>query len=193
MGRRAGWHGSCRQRGMTVDEMTLLAGVYIVGAVILSLVVAYRLNSRLPGNRPYMWGFFFGCVCIACVPLVVASAVETVVAFSRERWVACHLHGICTVVFALTTVCGWFIVRRRGWAWLLGSLLGPVCAFPVLQDLLGWMVANVGYLGGIVWAINYAYGRNRWGEFYGVAPVPAPDADKAAELEMGNCRLPVAN
>lgn len=181
-----------------MEGMTLLAGAYIAGALILSLVVAYRLDlrlrARLPGNRSYTWGFFFGCVCItSCVPLAAVSAVETVGAFLLERWVAGQFHGICTAVFALTAVCGWFIVRRRGWAWLLGSLLGPVCAFPVLQDLLGWMAMNVGFVGGIVWAINYVYGRNRWGEFRGVAAVPAAETDRTVGLKIGTCQLPVAN
>ena len=162
---------------MTVEDNTLLAGVYLVGAVVISLLVAFRLDlrlkARLPANRPYMWGFFFGCICIAYIPLAALSGNEMVAAASRAKWAAYEVHGIYTLVFALNVVGGWFILRRKGWAWILGTFLSPICAFPVLRDLLGPDLAQIGFLGYLIWLVNYVYGRNRWAEFHKEASAPA--------------------
>jgi len=172
---------------MTVEDITMFAGVYLTGAVIISLLAAFRwdlrLKARLPANRPYMWGFFFGCICIAYVPLAGLSALEMVRAALRGKWAACDFQGIYTVLFALNVACGWFIIRRKGWAWALGTFLGPICAFPVLRDLLGPVLVHVGFLGYIIWLVNYVYGRNRWAEFHNQASAPAPAANKPFEAE----------
>ncbi len=161
---------------MTVEDITLLAGSYLTGAVVISLVTAFwldqRLAGRLPGSRTYMWGFFFGCICIAYVPLAALSALETVRAGLYSRRAACEVHGVYTLIFALNVVCGWFIIRRKAWAWVIGTLLGPVCAFPVLRDLFGSMVVYIGFVGYVIWPVNYLYGRSRWGELHVGASVP---------------------
>ena len=174
---------------MTVEDITMLAGIYFTGAVIISLLAAFRwdlrLKARLPTNCPYMWGFFFGCICmLACAPLAALSALEVVRAASRARWAASHVHGIYTLVFALSAVCGWFITRRKGWAWALGTVLGPICAFPVLRDLLGPGLAHLGFLGYSIWLVNYAYGRARWAEFHQRASATGPAASKLLKLEV---------
>jgi hypothetical protein len=165
---------------MTVEDITLLAGVYLVGAIVISLLAAFglelRLKARLPANWPYMWGFFFGCICIAYVPLAALSALEMVRAALRAKWAAYEVHAIYTLVFALNVVCGWFILRRKGWAWILGTFFSPICAFPVLRDLLGPDLAHLGFLGYIIWLVNYVYGRKRWAEFHKQASEP-PSAD----------------
>ena len=170
---------------MTIEDITLLAGVYIIGAIIIGLLAAFgldlRLKARLPGSRPYMWGFFFGCICIACVPLAALSALEMVGAALRAKWAAYDVHGIYTLVFALNAICGWFIIRRKGWAWILGTFLSPICAFPVLRDLLGPALAHLGFLSYIIWLLNYVYGRKRWAELQNQASEPAPADNKHFE------------
>ncbi len=171
---------------MTVEEVLLLAGVYLVGALILSLLAAFwfdlRLKARLPANRPYTWGFFFGCLCIACcVPLAAVSGLETVRAALSGKWAACEIHAIYSLLFGLSAICGWGIVKRKGWAWILGTLLGPISAFPVLRDFLGHVLAPAGFLGCIILLVNYLYGRKRWSEFHLPAPTPAPADSKLAE------------
>jgi hypothetical protein len=177
---------------MTVEDITMLAGVYLTGAVIISLLAAFRwdlrLKARLPANRPYMWGFFFGGICIlCCVPLAGLSGFEMVAAALRAKWAACDVHGIYTLVFALNAFCGWCIIRRKGWAWVLGTFLGPICAFPVLRDLLGPVLVHAGFLGYTIWLVNYVYGRNRWAEFHNRASGPAPAAQKPFEPEAPEC------
>jgi hypothetical protein len=170
---------------MTVEHITLLAGVYLVGAVVISLLAAFgldlRLKARLPSNWPYTWGFFFGCICIACVPLAALSALEMVRAALRAKWAAYEVHAIYTLVFALNVVCGWFTLRRKGWAWILGTFLSPICAFPVLRDLLGPDLAHLGFLGYTIWLVNYVYGRKRWAEFQNQTSEPARADNKPSE------------
>jgi len=173
---------------MTIEDITMLAGIYLTGAVMISLLAAFRwylrLKARLPASRPYMWGFFFGCICIlTCVPLAGLSGFEMVRAALRAKWTAYDVHGIHTLVFALNAVSGWLIIRRKGWAWVLGTFLGPICAFPVLRDLLGPGLAHLGFVGYIIWLVNYVYGRNRWAEFHKQASAPAPAAQKPFEPE----------
>ena len=160
----------------------MLAGVYFIGAVIISLLAAFwldlRLKTLLAANRPYLWGFFFGSICfLACVPLAALSALEAIRAALDGKWPACSVHEVYTLVFAVNAFCGWFIIRRKRWAWALGALLGPISAFPVLRDLLGPDPVYLSLLGCILWPVNWAYGRNRWVEFHSQASAPAP-ADK---------------
>lgn len=157
----------------------------MTGAVIISLLAAYwldlRLKARLPANRTFMWGFFFGCICIAFAPLAVLSGVEAMAAASRAKWAACQVHAIYTVIFALNVVSGGFILRRKSWAWILGTCLSPICAFPVLRDLLGPDLALLGFSGCIIWLANYLYGRKRWAEFHKPSCAPALADHKLSE------------
>ena len=170
---------------MTVHDITLLAGACMTGAVIISLLTAYwldlRLKARLPANRTFMWGFFFGCICIAFAPLAVLSGVEAMAAASRAKWAAYQVHVIYAVVFALNAVSGGFILRRKSWAWILGTCLSPICAFPVLRDLLGPDLVLLGFSGCIIWLVNYPYGRKRWAEFHKQSWAPALADHKPSE------------
>ncbi len=171
---------------MTVEDITLLAGVYFIGAVIISLLAAFwldlRLKSLLPTNGPYLWGFFFGSICfLACFPLAALSALEAIRAALSGKWAACSVHEVSTLVFAANALCGWFILRRKRWAWALGTFLGPISAFPALRDLLGPDPVFLSFLGCIIWPVNYVYGRNRWTEFRIQASAPATADNKPFE------------
>lgn len=163
---------------MTIEDITLLSGAYLAAAVIISLLAAFRLDSglkaRLPASRTFMWGFFFGCMGIAFLPLAVLSALAAVAAASSARWAAYLVHGVYTIVFASNVVCGGFILRRRRWAWVLGTFLTPICAFPVLRDLLGPDLAPVGLSACTIWLVNYVYARKRWPELHNQASATAP-------------------
>jgi hypothetical protein len=68
------------------------------------------------------------------------------------------------VFFGLHAVAGWFIIKRKPWAWVVGT----VFSFNIF-----------------LWVINYAYGRNRWREFApGPCGSPGTDvSDSAAGLD----------
>jgi len=162
---------------MTVEEITTVAGVYLRRGRHRQLVAAFRLDlrleSRLAANRPYMWASSSVHLHRLLCPLAALSAIEMVGAGLRAKWAACEVTEIYTLVFALNAVSGWFILRRKGWAWVLGSLLGPTCAFPVLRDLVGPALPNFEFIGWGIWLVNYVYGRNRWAEFHNRASAPA--------------------
>jgi hypothetical protein len=171
---------------MTVEDITMVTGVYLTGAVIIGLLAAFRwelrLKARLPACHTYMWGFFFGCICIlGCFPLAALSVVETIRAVLLGKWAAYEVHGIYAVLFALNAACGWFIIRRKGWAWVLGTFLAPICGFPVLRDLLGPVFLDVGFLGYGLWVVNCVYGRKRWFEIHHPESVTAPAAARPFE------------
>jgi hypothetical protein len=143
---------------MTVQDITTLLWVYLIAAAAISAVAAFRLDlrlkERLPATRPYMWGFYNGCMGVACGPLTVVAALGRAVAGINGRWKAL---GFCfgfTVWLAVHTVCRWFIIQRKRWAWVVGTVLS----------------FNI-----VVCIVNYIYGRNRWGEFVGGAYTPPDD------------------
>ena len=150
---------------MNTDTIHLLLYLYVFVAVVASICIASsleeRLKARLPATRPYRWGFYSGSSGVACGPLAVVTAIAMLVSGMDAKW---ETFGSClayTVWFAVLAVCGWFIIQRKRWAWVLGTVLS----------------CNI-----LVWIINYIYGRNRWGEFGGQAYGSAGAEDEGYEL-----------
>jgi hypothetical protein len=59
-----------------------------------------------------------------------------------------------TAYFAVQAVCGWFIIKRKRWAWAVGT----AASFNIV-----W------------WIANSIYAKNRWQEFVGVPYAPTPE------------------
>jgi hypothetical protein len=82
-------------------------------------------------------------------------------------------HGVATecfiyaVYFAVQAVCGWFIIKRKRWAWAVGT----AASFNIV-----WWIANT------------IYAKNRWQEFAGVPYTPPPE-DAAYELLSAAAKL----
>ena len=161
------------QVAMNTDTIKSLLDLYVLVAVVASICIASSLEkslkTRLPATRPYMWGFYTGCMGVACAPLAVVAALGMAVAGINGRWETFGLFLALTAWLALSTVSGWFIIKRKRWAWLLGTILS----------------GNI-----LVWIINYIYGRNRWGEFVGEPYNSAEDEGyelphDATKLEAG--------
>jgi hypothetical protein len=133
---------------MTTSDITFLSWLYILAAIVTSIFVALSIEKRrtvqMPATRPYRWGFYVGSMGLACAPLALFFAAATVVAGRNDRWEGVGYCSVLTVFFALHAICGWFIVRRTRWAWVVGTILS----------------CNI-----FVWIINFIYGRNRWQEF----------------------------
>src|SRR6266568_959797 len=135
---------------MNADDITSLYYLYVFVAVIASIGVAStlekRLKARTPATRPYSWGFYVGCMGVACGPLAVLMAFGLLTAVTNAKW---NAFGACLVGFGLFTVqsiAGWFVIQRKRWAWVVCTIFS----------------CNI-----FVWIINYIYGKNRWGEFIG--------------------------
>src|SRR5277367_2006155 len=150
---------------MNVDDINTIFDLYLFVAIIVCIFVAInlekRLKKRIPATRPYRWGFYVGSMGVACAPLALLMAVVMLIAGLNGRWEAVGLCLICTAFFALHTVCGWFIIQRKRWAWVVGTIFS----------------LNI-----FTWIINYIYGRNRWAEFAGQPYGSAGTEDEGFEL-----------
>ena len=137
------------------------------GAVVLGLILAFVLfnidtalileRRRRKGDpssstRPYKWGYYIGVVAI------MFGTIMLFVGIADERdgsWVA----GVA--LFAVYATLGYFVTRRRAWAWVL---------------------LTIASLNPILWVAHYAYGENRWSEFA---------AEKALRSSLGEQGLTV--
>ena len=99
---------------------------YIIGVVLLMIAVGVSMaasdklertrKSRLPQTQPYQWGYFIGCLSFWFAPATLG----------------------------LSALLGWGIIKRRRWAWVVGTILT---------------------LNPFVWLINGIYAGRRWHEF----------------------------
>ena len=118
--------------------------VAIIGSIFAARALERRLKAKTPATRPYRWGFYVGCMGVACAPVAAVTVLGMVVAATNGRWEA---FGEClgyTVYFVINAVAGWFIIQRKRWAWVIGMIFS----------------CNI-----FAWVINYIYGKNRWAEF----------------------------
>ena len=161
------------QVAMNTDTIQSLLYLYVFVAIVASICMASslekRLKARLPATRPYRWGFYNGCMGVACGPFAMVTALGMAVAGLNGKWEAFGYCFAYSVWLAVSALCGWFIIRRKRWAWVAGAVL----SFNIL-----------------VWIINYIYGRNRWGEFVGEPYNSAEDEGyelphEATKLEAG--------
>lgn len=160
---------------MTLDFEALIGLLYLLVATFASIPISLALNKKLrkeaPGILPYRWGFYFGCMGIACLPVAVLTGLAAVLSGSAgaKAEVAGNLGW--SLFFTVQAICGWFVIKRRRWAWVLGTLLN----------------LNV-----VTWIINSMYFNNRWHEFQTQnekkSSIPESEAKKlladATELEM---------
>jgi TPR repeat protein len=150
---------------MNPDTIQSLVDLYFFVAVVASICIASslekRLRARLPATRPYRWGFYNGCMGVACGPFAVLTALGMAVAGLNGRRETFGLFLALTVWLALFAVSGWFIIQRKRWAWVVGTVVS---------------------FNPIVWIINGTYAHNRWGEFGGEAYGSAGTEEKGYEL-----------
>jgi TPR repeat protein len=154
---------------MNANKFLQFFYLYVLLAIIASILTALaledRLKARLPAARPYRWGFYVGCIGLACGPLAVVPAIAMVMAVVRHSWSAFGWCLAYMAFFTLHTVCGWNMIRRKRWAWVVGTV------FPLFSlNAITW-VTNGNYahfsLNIIAWIINGTYAHNRWGELVG--------------------------
>jgi hypothetical protein len=150
---------------MNPDSVALLSSAYVVVAVTTSAMAAIRLNRQLqssqPKPRPYRWGYFVGCTGLACGPGALLSAFALVAAVRRQEFELVGTLLVFTTVLAVQTVAGGFIIARKRWAWVIGTLF----SFNLL-----------------LWVINGIYAGRRWSEFTGQAHGTGGSQDEGYEL-----------
>jgi hypothetical protein len=148
------------------DDIFGLLDLYLFFAIGFSIWMAFRFEmrfkARLPHTRPYKWGFYMGWMGILCAPIALLLLSLTVMHGEDADIFGVFVMGVW---FLAHSVCGFFIVRRKQWAWVVGTIL---------------------LLNPIAWIINGIYARNRWKEFaeeagdFPLPSVPHPDATTPA-------------
>jgi hypothetical protein len=127
------------------DDIAGLFDLYFLAAIGFSIWIAFklekRLKMRLPHVRPYKWGFYTGCMGVAGAPLLLISPIAISTAKTGE-----DMLGVLALAawLIIQSVCGFFIIKRRRWAWVIGTIL--------------WLCP-------LVWIINNIYAKHRWKEF----------------------------
>jgi hypothetical protein len=150
---------------MTTDTLVSASygytAVAVIAGVTAALLLAKRLKARIPDARPYRWGYYVGSMGVACAPWAALLALSMAVGAVNGQWEAVGECLVFSLFFTLHTICGWFIIQRKRWAWVVGTVFS---CNPIL------------------WLINYAYARNRWGEFAGQFRGSAGTEDEGYEL-----------
>lgn len=114
--------------------------IYGLVSQIVSIPFAFALEARrrkrFPNTKPYTWGYYFGCSCVGWFPVALLA--------TTWGWTTGSAEAAPIAVWLLAfSVSGIFIIRRRRWAWISGTIL---CFNPVFY----W--------------VHYAYAKNRWAE-----------------------------
>lgn len=77
---------------MNPNDITSLSWLYvffaIVGSIFAARTLERRLKAQTPAARPYYWGFYVGCMGLACVPVAAVGSLELVVDGANGRWAA---------------------------------------------------------------------------------------------------------
>ncbi len=119
-----------------MNEYDLLRGLVVVSALIaipIAFIHDKKLHAEQLSVRPYKWGYYIGYAGL------IGSALFTfyVVLFSAAL-------ALVLVISIPEAISSYYIIRRKKWAWVLGTILS---------------------LNPILWIAHIFYGRNRWGEF----------------------------
>ncbi len=134
--------------------------IYFVIVVVGSSLIARRLEAKrrqaVPGTLPYTWGYFWGLAGLVSGCMFGVMGILGVVGpHKRLAYLAVVLHGdwrgpqnaaIDLVVAALFIPTHYYVIRRKKWAWVMGTVTS---------------------LNPVVWIINAIYGWRRWKEFAG--------------------------
>src|SRR2546430_71776 len=104
------------------DDARVFFLVYVLIATGISIPIALALEPKLkahvPNIRPYKWGYYVGCMLIAGAPLALLGLY---MALTEHKDTGKNL-GLAAY-FAAQVISGVFILRRRRWAWVLGTIV----------------------------------------------------------------------
>lgn len=124
-----------------VIGVAILFTLFLCIFVVLPLIFAFGLNRKLVCRHSYIWGYYYG-ICrllfgiLLCLFLIFYPEPASI---------------LPTLVILLLPVTGWFIVRRKLWAWVLDLFLGAMIPFMLPITI-----------------VNMVYIYRRWEELKGV-------------------------
>jgi hypothetical protein len=132
-----------------------IAYFYIFGAVIVSICLAQILEKRLkrqsPETLPYRWGYYFGCANLSCAPFALLFTCLAIIFAVYDKPQLFGEYSFYAAYFGFLATCGWFIVKRRWWAWVCGTIFS----------------FNI-----VLWIINGVYGSKRRKELSKKSGIP---------------------
>jgi len=115
--------------------------VYAFGAAIVSIFAAQilerRLKAQLPQTLPYRWGYYVGCICLASAPFALLFACKAAFFAANEKWGLFGTYLVYTAHSSFLTLCGWFIIKRRWWAWVIGTIFSFNMLFWITNSIYG--------------------------------------------------------
>jgi hypothetical protein len=121
---------------MELDYTYALLAVKVLLYIAIIPIACFfdnRLHKRNPALRLYTWGYFLG------IAGVVSSVLISLFFFCQGSL------GLPIGLFFLAIASPfWFIIKRRKWAWIIGSILS---------------------LNPFIMVANYFYAKKRWHEF----------------------------
>jgi uncharacterized membrane protein len=122
-----------------------LAGLIIV-PVVIAFALAFPLESKRrkksPGTLPYKWGYYWGVywICFWSGGFLSIFLFDLTKPWSiQDKILAVGFVGIGAALAAP----GYFVVKRRKWAWVVTTILSM----------------NV-----VCWVVNWLYAKHRWSE-----------------------------
>jgi hypothetical protein len=124
--------------------------VALPAALVSFVLEGRRKNTASPKDLTYTWGFFQGMS-----GLLLGFYCLLLGGYLASDGRALSLAGPLLVYGAITAPAGYFVIKRRKWAWVVHTIasFNPV-----------W------------WIANSIYGRNRWDEFDRGSGKPALNA-----------------
>ncbi|BCS88630.1 hypothetical protein [Pseudodesulfovibrio sediminis] len=110
--------------------------VCMIIATPIALSWNRALHLRMPHVRVYRWGYYLGAMGVMGYGLLALVATALVLTGETKAVVLAALFILCAVPF-------FFIIRRKRWAWIVGTIL---------------------LFNPVLWIINAIYARHRWAE-----------------------------
>jgi len=116
--------------------LLLLTWLSLIAPFILPFILENKRRKKFPETRPYRWGYFIGFCSIA-----VAFSLLDILISRNLDFFSC---SIVSAVIAIYFLLGFFIIKRKRWAVVIGTILT---------------------LNPIIWICNIFYLKKRWREF----------------------------
>jgi hypothetical protein len=135
-------------------DISLALRLFVLACAALAVIPAFVLeNARSKrsagGTRPYTWGYFLGSWGV-----IFGVAIFLPTIFLTTDPAVIFPLFIASLLYAVS---GYFVIKRRKWAWVVLTILT---------------------LNPILWIAHYLYGRNRWHELGDPSHRTPPSANR---------------
>ena len=130
-----------------MNDDAIFWGITII-CLLISVPASFSMNEslhkKIPDVKPYAWGYYIGLIGALSG---TAVGILQFVAASKTYGSRSDSFVLLGILFLVTAVVHFFIIKRNKWAWIVGIIL---------------------QLNPILWIINGIYLKNRWSEMGGL-------------------------